>query len=132
MYHLSTGKPSFRYSISPCEDISSLVNKIYDALAYFISLKVANAYIYIIIRIHTKAIVKYTSYSLGTGRTLRFYFGPLQLPQLCTDSSQYVCKRLKGDSISVPVSAEILRQQCQRLINLQSGSDLTVPCFPAI
>ena len=115
---------------NPREDSSSLVNKIYDAPAYFRSLKVSNAYLSII-WIHVKATIEHASYLLDIGRTLRSYSAPLQPPQLCTDSSRCVCKRLKGDSISVPVSAEILLQQYQHLVDLQSGSDWTVPYFPA-
>lgn len=94
------------------------------------ALKTPTAHIYTLIRTHLTAAFKHTSYLLDTGRKLHFCFGPLQLPLLCTDSDQYVCKKLTGDSTSVPVSAGSLRQLYRHLTNPPNDSGWIGPCFP--
>lgn len=83
-------------------------------------LKIPNAHF---IMTHLKATFQHTSHLLDIGRRLHFCFGPPQLPPLCTDSDQCVCRKLKGDRISVPVSAGSLQQPCRHLTNPQNGSD---------
>lgn len=94
------------------------------------ALKTPDAHIYTFLRIHLIDILKNTLYLLDIGRKLHFCFGPPQLPLLCTDSNRCVCKKLKGDSISVPVSVGSLQQPCRRLTNPQNDSDWTAPYFP--
>lgn len=85
---------------------------------------------YTLIRTQLTATFKHTSYLLDTDRKLHFCFGPLQLPLLCTDSDQYVCKKLTGDSTSVPVSAGSLRQLYRHLTNPPNDSGWIGPYFP--
>lgn len=96
------------------------------------ALETPTAHTWTLIRTHLTAALKHTSYLLDIGRKLHFCFGPLQLPLLCTDSNQYVCKKLKGDSISVPVSAGSLRRLYRRLTDPPNDSDWTAPYFPTI